>query len=338
MPLTLGKLRDRYLETHGNGTLEARTLDGIGLHFRHLVATLGEGFPVAELALGDLQRHVDRRPKASGKRGRKLSPATIRKELVSLRTAWNWGVRMDLLEGRFPHDGLRYPKSDEKAPFRNRAEIERQLAGGGLGEAEAAELWGSLYLTLPEIDELLAHVRSTAAHGWIYPMVALAAHTGARRGELLCMRRNDLDLDGQVVTIQEKKRARGRRTTRRVPLSPALAEVLRGWLDAHPGDPHLFGHEARVFRSKTRRTGPTAITPDEAHDHLRRTLAGSKWAVLRGWHVLRHSFVSLCASRGIDQRLIDEWVGHTTEEMPRRYRHLHPSFQREAIASVFAGP
>jgi len=28
------------------------------------------------------------------------------------------------------------------------------------------------------------------------------------------------------------------------------------------------------------------------------------WEVLRGWHVLRHSFISNCASRGVDQRLL----------------------------------
>ena len=39
--LTLGSLRDRYLETHGNGTLEERTLDGIRLHFKHLVPIAG---------------------------------------------------------------------------------------------------------------------------------------------------------------------------------------------------------------------------------------------------------------------------------------------------------
>ena len=38
---------------------------------------------------------------------------------------------------------------------------------------------------------------------------------------------------------------------------------------------------------------------------------------------------------GVDQRLIDDWVGHTTEEMRRRYRHLIPSVQKQAIRSVF---
>ena len=38
---------------------------------------------------------------------------------------------------------------------------------------------------------------------------------------------------------------------------------------------------------------------------------------------------------GIDQRLINGWVGHQTPEMVKRYRHLIPSQQRQAIAEVF---
>jgi site-specific recombinase XerD len=59
--------------------------------------------------------------------------------------------------------------------------------------------------------------------------------------------------------------------------------------------------------------------------------------VLRGWHVLRHSFCSNCAARGIDQRLINAWAGHQTEEVVRRYQHLIPDQQRAAIRSVFGG-
>jgi integrase len=83
------------------------------------------------------------------------------------------------------------------------------------------------------------------------------------------------------------------------------------------------------------RPGVLPVTEDEAGDHLKRTLAGSQWAVLRGFHTLRHSFISACASKGIDQRLIDEFVGHSTEEQRRRYRHLYPSVQAEALKSVF---
>ena len=100
VPTTLGVLRNRYLETH-RGSLEATTINGIELHFKHLVSTLGEGFPIQELSLSHLQEHADRRKRMKGIRG-KLSSATVKKELVSLRTAWNWGVHIGIVTGRFP--------------------------------------------------------------------------------------------------------------------------------------------------------------------------------------------------------------------------------------------
>jgi site-specific recombinase XerD len=91
--LTLSEFRDRYLSTH-RASLEERTVNGIELHFKHLCRSLSDGFPIAELSLLDLQGYVDRRAKAKGMGGKRLSPATIRKEIISLRTAWNWAVRM----------------------------------------------------------------------------------------------------------------------------------------------------------------------------------------------------------------------------------------------------
>ena len=60
-----------------------------------------------------------------------------------------------------------------------------------------------------------------------------------------------------------------------------------------------------------------------------------EWKVVRGFHIFRHSFISACASNGVDQRLIDEWVGHQSEEQRRRYRHLYPSVQAAALKGVF---
>ena len=46
------------------------------------------------------------------------------------------------------------------------------------------------------------------------------------------------------------------------------------------------------------RPGIMPLTEDKAHDHLKRTLAGSEWDVIRGYHVLRHSFISACRQPG----------------------------------------
>jgi len=241
---------------------------------------------------------------------------------------------MGFLDGRFPNRGLRYPKFQEKPPLHTWEEIERRIKAGGLTEEQQGELWDALYLTLPEIEKILAHVKKKASQPWVYPLICFAAHTGGRRAEMLRVLVSDVDFDGHTVLIREKKKAKGRTTTRRVPLTPFLAGVLKDWLKVHPGGQYLFC-QFEVVRSKTKRAVPMPITHDEAHDHFKRTLAATKWKVIRGYHIFRHSFISLCASKGTDQRLIDEWTGHCTEEQRRRYRHLFPTTQQQAILSVF---
>jgi integrase len=333
-PISFAKFRERYLATHQGGSMESNSLGTVRIHLAHIATTLGERFPMTSLAASDLQRHIDRRSAMKGSRGKRLSPATIRKELASLRAAWNWGVHMRLVTGLFPNRGLVFPKTEEKPPFMTWKEIERRIKTGGLTGKKQAELWNALFLTLPEIEELLAHVQSVARPPWLYPMVVFAAHTGARRSEMIRAQLADVDFEGGTVLIREKKRARGQGTTRRVPLSTRLAEVLKEWRDAHAEGPSLFSQKASVTHSKTKRAASTPVTRDEAHDHFKRTLAGSKWQVLKGWHVLRHSFASNCAAKGVDQRLIDSWLGHTTE-IRKRYLHLIPSNELQALGGVF---
>jgi integrase len=295
-------------------------------------------------------------------RGKRLSPVTLKKEIASFRAAWNWALHMGLVKGAFPSRGLVYPKADEKPPFMTWPEIVRKITPK-TSATDQAELWDCLYLTQADFNELFPYVREHATHGWIYPTICFAAHTGARRSEIPRVLVSDVDFESMTVVLREKKRSRNQRTTRRVPLTPFLAGVLKEWLNGHPGGPALFCHVGEVFRSKkrSRTTGhqnpkdrPKSLesrranvrgrtdrldlgplTKDELHDHFRRTLADSKWQVVPGWHCFRHSFISLCASKGVDQRLIDDWVGHQTEEQRRRYRHLLPSTQQAAIRSVF---
>jgi hypothetical protein len=125
-PLTLGQLKDKYLETSGQGSMEANSLATVRMHLGHFEATLGQRFAVRGLTLADLQRHVNERRKKKY-RGRPLSPVTLKKEVASFRACWNWAAPSGLVSGPFPAKGLVYPKTDDKPPFMTRAEIERCL-------------------------------------------------------------------------------------------------------------------------------------------------------------------------------------------------------------------
>ena len=109
---------------------------------------------------------------------------------------------------------------------------------------------------------------------------------------------------------------------------------MQDWFAKHPGGQHTICEPVKIIRGKTREVG-VPLTRKEAHDHFKRTLAGSKWAKIRGFHVFRHSFASNLAAAGVDQRIIDEWMGHQTEEMRKRYRHLLPESAATAIDLVF---
>ncbi len=357
---TLAELQAKYLDAHKK-SLEETTLKGIRIHFKHLKRILGEKYPIPELDLAKLQEYANKRAEEDGLHGRTVAAATIKKEIVTLRTMWNWGLPMKLVTGKFPNKGLQFEKEVDKLPFMTMNEIERRIAGGGLSDAEIVDLWDSLYLTVDEIAELLQHIKTEAIQPFVYPMSCFGAYTGARRSEMIRVRVTDLDFEQNIVTIHEKKRVKGRLTTRRVPLSPFLRDVLKNWLATHPGGQYLFcqgvtvarskkrspttGHKGQSTRAKTAsgrsemvkqrnqiETG--SLTPDEAHDHFKRALGESKWKVI-GLHALRHSFISACASKNIDQRVIEEWSGHMDAQTSRRYRHLYPNVQQDSMISVF---
>jgi hypothetical protein len=79
--LTLEVLRDRYLSTR-ESRREKSTLYTDAIHFKHLIATLGEKFPLEGLGQNHLQSQIKRRSKLG------ISATTIQKEITTLRTAW----------------------------------------------------------------------------------------------------------------------------------------------------------------------------------------------------------------------------------------------------------
>jgi integrase len=309
---TLHQLREEYIATMSNGAIEATTLYTVKIHLTHIEQTLGKNFLLSCLTLRRLQAHVDRR-------SADVTPTTIKKEIDGFRCAWNWGVRANLIRGGFPSAGLVYAKTAEKLPFMGWKEIERRVKAGG----DADLLWECLYLDASQVTKMLADVKAKKAPAWVYPMLATAAHTGMRRSELIRARVEDIDLANGVITVREKKRAKGMVSSRRVPVSKRLAAILKEYLATRHDSTYVFGY------------GGETLSVQTTQKAFVRVLKDSKWAVVKGWHTLRHSWVSIMASSGADQRLIDDCVGHSTEQQRRRYRHLFPQVKAKAIELAF---
>lgn len=334
--LQLGKLFEAYRNSIPDDALEPESLRVAGIHVRHFVRLLGSRCIVRSITAEQLQEYVTARSREPGKRGKCVSVGTIKKELATFRSLWHWAAGHDYVTGSFPNTGLKYPKIDEKPPFQTWQQIERQIEKGELTQCQQQELWDCLFLSTNEISELLQFVEESASYPFFYPMCVMAVHTGARRSELCRSRASDFDLEAGTVRIRERKRSKGKRTMRTVPLTSKLKAVIGEWLDRKLPSPFTFPEDHRVARTRKERPEEGCVTPDEASHHLRQVLSGSKWDKLRGWHIFRHSFISNCACKTVDQRMIDSWVGHQTDEMRRRYTHLFPNVQTHAIGTVFS--
>lgn len=332
--LSLDALVNRYLTSVPKDSKASTTVRTEEIHASHLLRHLRKSKLAQSVTMADMQAYVEKRLRDSY-RDNPIRPDTVRKEVATFRLIWNWAVGHGHLVGPAPTKGLKYPKTEQKPPFMTWEEIETIIGRGGLTEEQENRLWGCLFLTAPDIQDVLDHVKQVAQHPFIFPMFVFAAHSGARRSEILRSQVDDFDFGSRTVLIREKKRNHDKSLTyRRVRMSDLLAKTMREWFAEHPGGQHTICEPVKIMRGKTRAVG-VPLTRSEAHDHLKRTLSGSKWARIRGFHVFRHSFASNLAAAGVDQRIIDEWMGHQTEEMRKRYRHLFPDQQQKAIDSVF---
>jgi integrase len=319
---TIGAMLDRY-RAEPPADLETSTRKMVETHFRRVL----ELFP-AETRLADFdpQGYIGRRSRVE-RAGRPIQRKTIEMELQTLRRAWEWAASRTpgLAPPSWTLKGLSFPKATPLRPFMTWGEVEREIARakGRLTAAEVDELWDGLWLDRGQVRELLGFVAGAKTLPFLHPMIVTATFTGGRRSELCRSRVGDWDVEGRTGRLRQKKRDRDYEFTfRDVPMHPELAEVLGRWFADHPGGVATFAQP-----------DGSELTWAEASHHFKNLLAGSKWAVVKGWHVLRHSFASNLAAEGVDQRLIDLWMGHSTE-VRKRYQHIRPGDAQDAIGRL----
>ena len=296
------------------------------MHLRHLVRHLGgraDG-PCDQVTFRDLDGYLR-------KRLAERHANTVERERITLLQFYKWAVRHGYL-ARSPAAGLeRIKGGEDRPPFRTVAEVHKVIQRGGLSGEEALALWECLYLSPQEIAGLLATARANTRVDYSYLLHAIPAYTGMRRGEVLRLRWIEVDLDeGYVYARSRKQSRRKKETARRIDLHPELKRELLAWRQQRPRGQYVIGEKE----------APGPISNDRANRCFWQPMRHTGWCLdnARDWfkvgfHSYRHSFASNLAAAGVDQRVIDEWMGHQTEAMRRRYRHLFPKNRRSAIES-----
>jgi integrase len=170
-------------------------------------------------------------------------------------------------------------------------------------------------------DERNALLRACEQSDWpqLHTLVVLAITTGARRGELISLRWDAVDLKAGKALVTETKNGE----QRTLPLVGKALEALR-LLKLQGG-----GKSEWVFPNPSGFVGPF-----EHFDH--RWLAALKVAGLEDFrfHDLRHSCASYLAANGATLLEIADVLGHKTLAMVRRYSHLTQGHKATVIEKM----
>jgi integrase len=328
--LSIGQAIDEYLAAQRT-YLAPSTHYLFGIHLGHWRRHLGTAVkrPVGAVTSTALETYLRGRVAAA-------SETTAAKERRTLIHLFRWLVARQHLPSSPAADLPVLKAEGERPPFRTVAGVEAIIRRGGLAPDEELELWECIYLSPAEIARLLALAKDRAREPESYLLHALPAYTGMRRGEVIRLAWADVDLDGRLVRARSRKQSRRRaETVRSIDLHPDLVVILTDWKRQHP--------KGQVVVSDPATGGP--LNSGQANRLFWQPLRGTEWSLdptknwyKIGYHTYRHSFVSNLAAAGVDQRAIDEWVGHSTDAMRRRYRHLFPATRRTAIEALRFGP
>ena len=325
---TFRALREIYLEAHKNRKAPS-TIEGERIHLQNVEKCLGAA---AKLPIDHLHhRHLDA---VLRERLDSVTGATVNKERRTLLSFFKWVIQQGYMKTSPTAELTKMQEDQDRPPFRTLAEIEGIIQRGEVDDSEVETIWECLYLTQQEIGEILALVKTRAKYDFAVAMFAIIAYTGMRRGEVLRLRWLHVDFQRKIVTARSRKQSRQtRETLREIDLHPELEIILREYRKSRP--------EGRYVICRAGTMDP--LTLHQANNAFHQPLRGTRWErempsgnkkVIIGFHTFRHSFASNLAVQGVDQRIIDHWMGHVTEEMRKRYQHLFPNKLADAIQNL----
>ena len=177
------------------------------------------------------------------------------------------------------------------------------------------------------------YLSAAKEHGILAPMY-LELTTGLRRGELLALRWEDLDVQNRTLSINKSvARQDGKlvistpktpNSIRTVLLPTDTVKLLVEEHEKHPANPYLF---------PSPRTGET-WDPDgfrRLHDRIIKEIGAEHVR----FHDMRHTFATLSLKSGVDVRTLSETLGHFSAGFTlSTYVHSTPGMKQSAADAI----
>lgn len=154
---------------------------------------------------------------------------------------------------------------------------------------------------------------------YIKPMILISLNTGLRKGELLSLKWENVNLSLAAITIEGESAKSGK--TRHIPLNKEALNTLTLWHQ------QCGINRGLVFSNKL---------GEQITDTKKAWTSILKKADIQNfrWHDMRHHFASRLAMSGVDLNTVRELLGHSDIKMTLRYAHLAPEHKAQAVAKL----
>ena len=207
---TLKQFKERYLQWCED--IRQKTAYDKGVYFKPILAHFGEDVLLARITRADIEEYQAKRLALPGVRRRTIKPATVNREIATLKHMFSKAVEWKQVEIS-PARGIKMLK-----------EINRRLR----------------YLTAEECKTLLDACPTPT----LRQVVELAINTGMRKGEILNLKWENVNLKDRYIELTIQKN--GERST--VPLNQTVVDLLRSiprrldsdyvFTGKNPGEPY----------------------------------------------------------------------------------------------------
>lgn len=186
--------------------------------------------------------------------------------------------------------------------------------------------------------EELRLIAESASGDWRY-MVGLGVYTGLRLYDVVHLAWTNIEA-GVIKLMPQKTRRTGKKVT--VMVHPGLEILLnelreRRRMEKNTSE-YLFPDMVERYRRDTPALSKEFVSflQSLGIQTTASELEGrrSKRAAIKGFHSLRHSFVSLCAAAGVPQATIQDLVGHGSPAMTANYTHTSNQQKQAAIDTL----
>lgn len=263
-PVPFGELREQYLEWSEANHRSHASYIG---YTKNLENGLGKNTHIQNITQQEIEKYIFRRR-------REVKPATINREISALKHM--------------------YKKAEEWSfTVYNPTSKIRKLREENIR---------TRYLTDDERNNLL----NACAEGpwYLQPIVLIAINTGMRRGEILSLKWEDVDMKNHVIKIMKSKSGK----KREIPMNAILKDLFAS-IEHSEGTIFPVNEFKRAWGSALKKAGISNLR----------------------FHDLRHEFASQLVMAGVDIKTVQEFLGHSNLKMMMRYAHVSEGHKQEAV-------